>query len=1163
MKAPTPASEAVRLEALRRYSILDTLPEQAYDDLTHLASQICGAPIALITLVDEHRQWFKSRIGIEPQETPREVAVCAHTILQSEVLIVPDTLVDERFADNPAIRELRLRFYAGAPLISPDGHALGTLCVMDRVPRTLEPAQVEALRALARQTMAHLELRRRLTQVQQLAGERAESEQRAADRAHRIGRYQAALAEMTRLDKSDRHEALAHITTLAARAMTVARVGVWLFNEDQTRITCCELCEGGHARGGGSVLDAERYPRYFAAMRERRVIAATDAALDPRTSEFAQGYLNPLGIVSMLDVPIWRDGRVVGVVCHEHKGARRLWLPEEQEFATSVADMVGLVLEAVDRRDAERALRASEASYRAIFDLSNDAIYIHDIETGAALDANLKACEEHGYSREALLALPLGALSAREDRYTLDTLKQHFALAAAGAPQTFEWLEKTQAGRYIWKEVNLRRVTIAGTDRLLATARDVTERKAAEEAVRRAQNELERRVAERTAELAHANQALQAEVAERKRAEEARARSEEHFRLLIERSSDIASILGPDGNMLYQSPSIAGVLGYTPDELIGKSTFEFIHPDDVELSLEAFRDMLEKPGQMRVVELRYQHKNGSWRVVECFGRTLRPDSAADGVIVNARDITERKRTEQELRLQTMLLEAQGEASIDGILVIDPEGRMLSSNRRFAEMWGIPDAVVDRGDDEELIGVVLDKLQDPAAFTDRVQQLYREPELRGRDEIALKDGRVFDRYTAPIRGDDGTNYGRIWWFRDMTERKRAEQALQRAKAEAEASREEAERASRAKSEFLSRMSHELRTPMNSILGFAQVLARKDLPHDQHKAVDHILKAGRHLLSLINEVLDISRIEANRQQLSLEPVRLLAVVQETLSLIRPLAAQRGCTIDEDVGIGDDWHVEADRQRLAQVLLNLLSNAAKYNRPGGTIGVGGAIVDGRVRIDVRDTGPGLAADRLAQLFVPFERLGAEQSDVEGTGLGLALSKRLVEAMDGTLTAASEPGAGSTFTVELPAARGRESFDRSPVQLEARRAPAGRTARLLYIEDNLANLSLIETILMGRPEITLIPALQGQLGLDLAWEHDPDVILLDLHLPDLQGDEVLARLRADERTRRTPVVVISADATFGRSDTLLQRGAQAYLTKPLDVDAFIDAIDRLLPSP
>src|SRR5690606_26611428 len=220
-------------------------------------------------------------------------------------------------------------------------------------------------------------------------------------------------------------------------------------------------------------------------------------------------------------------------------------------------------------------------------------------------------------------------------------------------------------------------------------------------------------------------------------------------------------------------------------------------------------------------------------------------------------------------------------------------------------------------------------------------------------------------------------------------------------------------------------------------------------------------------------------------------------------------------------------------------------------------------RVRIHVRDTGPGIPEDRLDQVFIPFERLGAEQSDVEGTGLGLALSRRLVEAMGGELSVVSAVGQGSTFTVELPRSDAASaSGGPAPVHVLTERAAGsnGGPATLLYIEDNLANLTLIETILANRPEITLMSALQGQLGLDLAWEHRPDVILLDLNLPDLPGDEVLARLRSDERTRETPVIVISADATHGRSDSLLGGGAQAYLTKPLDVEQFLGTIDRLL---
>jgi CheY-like chemotaxis protein len=248
---------------------------------------------------------------------------------------------------------------------------------------------------------------------------------------------------------------------------------------------------------------------------------------------------------------------------------------------------------------------------------------------------------------------------------------------------------------------------------------------------------------------------------------------------------------------------------------------------------------------------------------------------------------------------------------------------------------------------------------------------------------------------------------------------------------------------------------------------------------------------------------------------------------------------------------------------VLLNLLSNAIKYNRPGGRVRITcGEGEGGRFQIHVHDTGVGIRPDRIDQLFVPFARLGAEQTEVEGTGLGLALSKRLVEAMGGDLLVESTPNRGSVFTVELrmaddPVDRLRsERAERPPVVEET----GHRSATVLYVEDNVANLSLIETILDDRPEITLVPALQGRLGLELAAEHQPDLILLDLHLPDIPGEEVLRRLRADERTAATPVIVISADATRGAVQRLLEAGVHAYLTKPLDVDLFLNTIDEVL---
>jgi signal transduction histidine kinase/ActR/RegA family two-component response regulator len=370
------------------------------------------------------------------------------------------------------------------------------------------------------------------------------------------------------------------------------------------------------------------------------------------------------------------------------------------------------------------------------------------------------------------------------------------------------------------------------------------------------------------------------------------------------------------------------------------------------------------------------------------------------------------------------------------------------------------------------------------------------------------------------------------------------------------------ANEAKSSFLSRASHELRTPLTAILGFGELLETAEMTDEHRGWASMICKGGQHLLGLLNDLLDIARIDSGELSLSLEPVPIESILGDAVDLIRPIAAAHSVTVQTDWQAVVHRYVLSDRHRLQQVLLNLLSNAVKYNRADGAMTISASPVSGeRIRIEVSDTGHGMSADQLKKLFVPFERLDAGRSGIEGTGLGLVVARNITESMQGSLSVASTVGAGTTFSVDLPSVEPgaiAAPDNRHDSSLAARRYSSIK--HVLYIEDVAVNVRLVEQILTRRPDITLTSAMLGGIGIDLAREHRPDLVLLDLHLPDLGGEEVLCRLRAEPATANTAVIILSADANPLQADRLVAAGATAYLTKPIEVPKLFDVLDHLL---
>lgn len=511
-----------------------------------------------------------------------------------------------------------------------------------------------------------------------------------------------------------------------------------------------------------------------------------------------------------------------------------------------------------------------------------------------------------------------------------------------------------------------------------------------------------------------------------------------------------------------------------------------------------------------------------------------------------RAIAEANRFERLLR--------QAFAAIPGrMLMFDADGRLAVANRegRYVPVEEFTPLIHEGATLSELVhslaatGVVQDAQADPEAWAEAQLEKYS---LGEGTTYRHADGRVFE-----VLQSNTSDGGKVFLTHDVTELHDAVSAAQEARAVAET-------ANQAKSEFLARMSHELRTPLNAIIGFGQMLEmdrQKTLTIDQKEYAEHIIKSGQHLLSLVAEVLDLAGIEAGRLKLSIEPVSAKAAISDVLKIMEPVAAKAGASLGFDDSLRD-LQVGADVQRLRQVLLNLISNAIKYSRADGFVSIEVSRRDDSVRVAVSDNGIGIEASQQKLLFTPFSRLGQENTAIEGVGIGLALSKSLVEAMDGAIGFESEAGAGSTFWIDLPLAEPAEaSLDAADT--DAALAAAGGYS-LLYVEDHPSNVRLMEHLVATLDNVRMYAAPSGGIGLELARAHRPDIIVLDLNLPGMNGTDVLRQLKAHPSSWNTPVIALTAAAMPSDVKRGLAAGFYRYITKPLDVNAFLTAINDAL---
>jgi PAS domain S-box-containing protein len=1195
MSIPPPAPrEDERLALLHELQLPAAALVPGLEAIARLAARQTGCRVGTVSVLDRDRLWLHAASGSRLIEQPREHSFSAHAIVGDDVFEVPDVRLDARFANHPLLSATPPTHFFAAMPVRVEGLAVGTVTVVHHEPRRLEPEQRAALRDLAALAAALFEAR-----LRELRQHAREERVRSASRAGSDWLWESdAQGVITWVSESvQEHTGWPQSAEMGIHSLSVNRPPPGDLRESWDRYRAARarhepfrdgIAERDSARGrllvslsGQPTFDRDgRFAGYRGAARDVTAEIA-ERARAQRSEQLLMQAIEAVRAGVMISGP---DGKVLISNASWRTNIGRFATSDDVTWEGLLREMVrqGVYPEAAGREEEfvrwRLAVASPDATPHELRFADQDALVSDQLlPDGTVIHLSLNITERKQAEREiarqraelvesqsrlaaVLRAVPdLWFVIDGDDRYLLCSDDHHPWLV-----QPFDQLRGRTFGEVLPSKL---------AQRSLAAVRRARE----SGAVQRVEYELtmpdgtQRSFEARISPMPGGQVLyLTRDLTERVRDAERLRISEDLYRSVAATISDGLLVVGPNGAIVASNPSACEGLGLQADVLVGRRLSELGYrlrtEDDRSIAMDdhPVARVLRGGPSIRDVPHLLHRPDGSTRLMQMSVRPLR--AHAEGMpisgLVTFRDITDQRAAEKALAAAEERWKFALEGAGDGVWDNDEDTRRTFYSPRWKEMLGYAADEIGHSLKEWSGRVHPD---DRARVFEAVRR-YRAGEIpayRTEHRLRHKDGHwvwVLDRGKIVERHPDGRPRRVVGTHTDITRLKLAEQALR--------DKQAAELASRAKSEFLSRMSHEMRTPLNAVIGFTQLLRMQPDggPAKVAEYTDHVLRASEHLLALVNEVLDLQRLEEGRISLQPEAVQLAPFVAAALDLLRPMAQRQDIALASQVAEGI-W-VYCDPRSLRQVLINVISNAVKYNRPGGWVCVGLLEAPaGRVVLGVEDTGSGLSDDQLVRLFQPFERLGHESSEIEGSGLGLVIARSLCVEMGGTLTLSSVKDAGTLARIELPGCDAPAILpdalaDASQVPAPPSAPPQRPALKLLYVEDNRINALLFEEAMrvLGGYDLRVVE--DGANALELVREWTPQVLVLDANLPDMSGFEVLRRLRELPSLAGVPAYMCSADAMPEDIQRARDAGFEGYWTKPIEMGVVSADLEALRQS-